>query len=988
MFDGLDLKAATGSPKKESPPRVVPVEASTPVSAFSFLNDSSPTVEPETNGSSLLDLQAPSSDASLPSTPKAIGKRAIVKKKRAKPRVGYAREEEEEPVAGSPAPMTTPAVEESPVLPDPTPPPPAAEEKEEPVVPPVEEPPVEEEETDAAQSEGPTEAELWGGKPEFPLKTEEAPSPAPAASASADQESSIPLQVPDYSSEPATAEPAKKKKGGMLQRMFGPKHGKNKKDAEEGDVVVATDNPSVAVVEDDGKTQEEQENEAAVVAAALKDAKEEEEAAATTEEEAPGVVVIPEPEEDEEPPAPPPKEKSPEEELGDKIAGFVSGTTDLCFRLSEHERRAAEVGREKAALASEQAEFESELKEKVREQERLAEAEEYELADELNSSVERLKQEMALRAAALRDLALEVDRAEREMGVRRVERLRAAEDVARWLNAFETAQRDALKTASRDATQRREAAVRRVEAEAERLSMERAHVERDAAHVAEEFDRMEKLIEAQTAGDAERRDELARDKAAKEAEIDELKMRLAAATAERDSINVELEETDAKISTARAKFERQLQRLEQRDAMVKASAADCDAELGALDKEKAAIETAAVEAKSMAAQRSRVADAASVELDVARRLAAAASVWQQEPSQEQADDKDGENPADDDASLEAELQALRVTVAEAEETAHEATGNRRELESKRTALLAERASIDERIPQLEASKKAAASARQYKEAGALAKEVKMWATKREEVLSKLDGMSEPLAEASSKAEEATKTHETAKADLADRERDADVRRLRALRRKAKELKAIQNRFASDAKSSKLAAAAASLARVELANISARADDLCRERKLQAYDEVDDEPLLDIQELAEEVIADQPDFEEQPTPSIEQTTQKQDVPDTPTVEDDDDKEGDEEVTELPPASPDPPAEDEATGAEEEEAEKGETEDDDQEKEIVDRSAELPELKARVEQLNSEIDAAVEQDDFDTADTLSTELTKIEEEIAEIVSQSQS
>ncbi|KAK7237221.1 hypothetical protein SO694_00097068 [Aureococcus anophagefferens] len=104
--------------------------------------------------------------------------------------------------------------------------------------------------------------------------------------------------------------------------------------------------------------------------------------------------------------------------------------------------------------------------------------------------------------------------------------------------------------------------------------MEKAHVERDAAHVADEFERMEALIEAQTSGDAARRHALSLEKERKDAELEELQRR-SRCSRERDAVSAELGDCDDKIQLARSKFERQLTRLAQRDDMVKASAADC-----------------------------------------------------------------------------------------------------------------------------------------------------------------------------------------------------------------------------------------------------------------------------------------------------------------------------------------------------------------------------------------------------------------------------
>ena len=107
--------------------------------------------------------------------------------------------------------------------------------------------------------------------------------------------------------------------------------------------------------------------------------------------------------------------------------------------------------RERLALSAEQRNFEESLDRSLREQARLAELEDYEAADAMSVEVETMKREMALRSGKLRDLCVEVDRAEREVGGRRAEQRRAVEGVVAWLEAFERETRDALAAQTRDA---------------------------------------------------------------------------------------------------------------------------------------------------------------------------------------------------------------------------------------------------------------------------------------------------------------------------------------------------------------------------------------------------------------------------------------------------------------------------------------------------------------------------------------------------------
>ena len=114
-------------------------------------------------------------------------------------------------------------------------------------------------------------------------------------------------------------------------------------------------------------------------------------------------------------------------------------------------------------------------------------------------------------------------------------------------------------------------------------------------------------------------------------------------------------------------------------------------------------------------------------------------------------------------------------------------------------------------------KKAAAAARNYKEAGALAKEAKELATTRAAKEEKLAALSEPRSAASTAVDEARSTRGDARAALDAVAREADVVVLRSLRRRARALKRCR-RALSGQTGLRLDAAADALVRCELATL--------------------------------------------------------------------------------------------------------------------------------------------------------------------------
>merc|ERR1719213_533188 len=308
---------------------------------------------------------------------------------------------------------------------------------------------------------------------------------------------------------------------------------------------------------------------------------------------------------------------------------------------------------------------------------------------------------------------------------------------------------------------------------------------------------MEQLIEQQTSGDLERRDALADQRALKELELEDLRRRVAVLEAERDAVEAELDDCDGKIKLARSKFERQLQRLAQRDQMVKASAKDCEREASVLDAERARQACSGALVAADLSSRRRVAETAASELDAADRLANSKPVWQ-------ADEVD-----DDDEAL----RQPRKNCEEAEASLREACSKRDALDDDALVLRNALKALDDRLPELERQKKAAAAARNYKEAGALAKEAKELSTTREAKEEKLAALSEPRSAA-----------------LAAVAREADVVVLRSLRRRARALKRCR-RALSGQTGLRLDAAADALVRCELATLDARCADLKRKSGL-------------------------------------------------------------------------------------------------------------------------------------------------------------
>ena len=173
----------------------------------------------------------------------------------------------------------------------------------------------------------------------------------------------------------------------------------------------------------------------------------------------------------------------------------------------------------------------------------------------------------------------------------------------------------------------------------------------------------------------------------------------------------------------RSKFERQLHRLKEKEKVLVASRQDCLAEEAALNNQKKAHATSFATIKAQEERMKALVEQVSVELQVASTLAS--TFAGQEAFQK--------DLADDDAASEggggagsSDLQALQKEVAEAEKAKHVLTKEHEDLKSSLVSLKEEVESIDTKLPLLEAAKKEAAAAKNYKDAGAKMKDIKVW----------------------------------------------------------------------------------------------------------------------------------------------------------------------------------------------------------------------------------------------------------------------
>lgn len=384
---------------------------------------------------------------------------------------------------------------------------------------------------------------------------------------------------------------------------------------------------------------------------------------------------------------------------------FHQHTAMLCNDLKEVHSRQQALVRETETLQSEQSRFQKQLLEKEIEQQRLAEAEEFEQADSLSGVIETLKRQTSSRAESLRSLVQEAAVLERRREELVQEQVISLEKVMGTLRQLQAQHKKLYDKLVKESTEQFTTREQILAAEQSRIEMTRGHILRDEQNFNEERDQIEEVIAAQTTAATDAKAELDSRRVILEDEIEELRQLLAAKKAERDEVLHKLQEEDSKIQVVRTKFDRQLNRLKEREDMISRSKSDCEADAAALQAKQNEYQQ---ERDAIEAKKQRMLSASEqwlAELALTEQVKTLLAVKTAELSS---------SSAQLDHSHEEKVLELKASIADAEETVHDLQRQHQRTQQQIESLSDELKQITEHLPQLEANKKAAAAARKFK----------------------------------------------------------------------------------------------------------------------------------------------------------------------------------------------------------------------------------------------------------------------------------
>jgi len=363
-----------------------------------------------------------------------------------------------------------------------------------------------------------------------------------------------------------------------------------------------------------------------------------------------------------------------------------------------------------------------------------------------------VKEQTSQRTLTLRSIIKEAEQLEKDLMGAQVEQLKMMQTVVESLSRFIESRVVELDEYSAEVMASHEVEMKRLAAEQQRIDMEIGHTEKEEEVIREETESVEASIEGQTSDLMARKEGIQSKMADVDSEIAKLEAALRSKRAERERLTQELGSTDSEIQKIRSKFDRQLQRLKEKEKSLAGSRAECVAEETVLKKQKESFEKACAAVKSEQTRRKALVDSAREELNVATMLTSTFTAQVRIDAHRKIPSHPfySDNPdwggmyvdfqeeyqkvleMDVSQSTLTELHKLQEQVKEAEDKAHGVTQEYNSLKARIDGLREEIDSIETRIPLLEHAKKEAAANKNYKDAAAKSKEIKVLQTRKDE----------------------------------------------------------------------------------------------------------------------------------------------------------------------------------------------------------------------------------------------------------------
>ena len=479
--------------------------------------------------------------------------------------------------------------------------------------------------------------------------------------------------------------------------------------------------------------------------------------------------------------------------------------------LASQQHFRAEIDAETAAVAAARARLAS----LEAEQARLAELEEFDKADALSAEIEAAQGEIPRRRAAVTALLESVKLLEGTFVEERGQTIAAFFSAMRRLAEARDEIKQEVSSSQAEEVERDEIEEARLKAELERIDMEKSHFAREEEALSKEQQTTQEAIQAKTDAFRAKKEESEAKMFAVQLEIRQLEEALKAKRAEEAGLQQDLQQVESSIAGVHKKYERQLQRISDRQAALRQTKTECQQEEEQLLRDRDEYYDALTRAEREREGLELWTKSLGADISIAETLlssTAAAAVAKDKgvgsTSQQQHLDMHPDKHARvysnflSSSSLMASISSLESSSAEeydslsqeleaAESALRAGQQESNTLAAQQEAVTAELRALAEQMPKLEGEKKAHAANKRFKEAAAVAKDLK-------DLMARKDALEEEAEQAAmmvrancDKVAALEAAQEAAAEALRDAHKRKDIERFEALLARAADVRSMR-----------------------------------------------------------------------------------------------------------------------------------------------------------------------------------------------------
>jgi len=650
----------------------------------------------------------------------------------------------------------------------------------------------------------------------------------------------------------------------------------------------------------------------------------------------------------------------------DVISGFQTSAQDIAAYQETLLQDMSEFQKQKEKAEIKCRQLLQQIQDMEIEQNHLAEKEEFEQADILTGQLETLQHEYAANIELDKQALVSYKEAEASLKDCRLELSKKMHETAQGLGNLIRQQVEELNnmvTANLQALSDEDS---RVSVEEERIAMELQHVSREETTLEEETAVIENAILAQTSDVQRDKEEMDMELMGVTCEVERLEAELVQKKQEQKMLEMNLLVAEGKIREVRRKYDRQLQRISDRSMTIRAASEECAQDKEVIEAQRSHFMSEKSKLTGMESDIATFIHAMENERDLTMTLRETFDSVLVNAASHSIENKSGGD--DSDATV------LRNKVIAEETVLEKAIAALENTRQSVSALNDESADLKEKVPVLEVEKKGHASNKRFKEAAAVAKEIKAMVARQEEISELVVTQEGQVGPQEQAIEEARAKLAVVQAELTAAERVADLAEFEALLTEMKSLRiaigAAEKAKASSDSDNVMAGVAVELLSSELQVLLDQASEIKVKHGL------DDEllpPLEDDEELTS-------------------TSKDDDEPDNKEGDSDGDNasggDDNDEQSQSSASKEDTQKSDEEAPVEqstEENDDDGDNDDNDEGSEEA-KQTKITRAQAMLESIKSleaELEVAVDTEEYDTAATISEQVDELTEQLDKLL-----